>query len=404
MNAQSKKAIEFGRCRTAAHNYLKALAEFEKYKKTSYAFEQPIESCIRDLAKQLSNWPVNATALLDVNNWNFQNLLPNDGRGPIKKPRIDLTAVVTSKDNLSIRWNATGQKEQLQVRIREKKFRVDRDDEEQSDLKKKSKISDPTIDFWEHFANTLNQAYFDRPESELLFIHEIKVVNYLIRHGNHLLAIHIANCVMSIFEDVKSFLKSNFRVTQVNEFEFQYDERGELCGWGVYDVEARKHAENEKWLSNFSSTFRLNPNAFVDAYYADDRRKKFSGIGSITERSEATKVLKELKSRSKELADVIASKDNEIAAGLKIKSENDIKRAEHKEKERTRNDWGTVSKEELTRLVWSKPTTQLAVEFGVSDVSIGKKCRYLGVPKPPLGFWAKVKAGKIPHPRGVVKR
>ena len=58
----------------------------------------------------------------------------------------------------------------------------------------------------------------------------------------------------------------------------------------------------------------------------------------------------------------------------------------------------------MTRLVWSKPTTQLAVEFGFSNVSMGKKYKYLGVPKQPLGFWAKGRAGKIPHPRGVVKR
>lgn len=64
------------------------------------------------------------------------------------------------------------------------------------------------------------------------------------------------------------------------------------------------------------------------------------------------------------------------------------------------NEWNTLTASELTQLVWSKPVSQLAQEFGVSDVAIGKRCRSLGIPKPPKGFWAKVKAGKLPHPNG----
>lgn len=63
-------------------------------------------------------------------------------------------------------------------------------------------------------------------------------------------------------------------------------------------------------------------------------------------------------------------------------------------------EWGSITMEELERLVWSKPTSQLAAEFGVSDVAIGKRCNALGIVKPPQGFWNKVAAGKIPHPDG----
>lgn len=62
--------------------------------------------------------------------------------------------------------------------------------------------------------------------------------------------------------------------------------------------------------------------------------------------------------------------------------------------------WGKITTAELQHLVWSKPTVELAREFGVSDVAIAKKCKAAGIPKPPPGFWAKVKAGKIPHPQG----
>jgi hypothetical protein len=63
--------------------------------------------------------------------------------------------------------------------------------------------------------------------------------------------------------------------------------------------------------------------------------------------------------------------------------------------------WTQISKKELTQLVWSKPTVELAKEFGISDVAIAKRCKAMGVEKPPKGFWAKVAAGVIPHPKGV---
>ena len=59
---------------------------------------------------------------------------------------------------------------------------------------------------------------------------------------------------------------------------------------------------------------------------------------------------------------------------------------------------GHLAKDELSKVVWSKPTTQLAQEFGVSDVAIGKRCKIQGIPKPPPGFWRRVEAGQIPNP------
>lgn len=57
-----------------------------------------------------------------------------------------------------------------------------------------------------------------------------------------------------------------------------------------------------------------------------------------------------------------------------------------------------LTREELYRQVWSKPTTTLAKEFGISDVTIGKLCRKLNVPKPPLGYWRKVEVGAALKP------
>ncbi len=50
------------------------------------------------------------------------------------------------------------------------------------------------------------------------------------------------------------------------------------------------------------------------------------------------------------------------------------------------------SKEELFKLVWEKPTTLIAKDFGVSDKAIEKWVRSYDLEKPPRGYWAKLAA------------
>lgn len=60
-----------------------------------------------------------------------------------------------------------------------------------------------------------------------------------------------------------------------------------------------------------------------------------------------------------------------------------------------------ISSRELTELVWTKPTKDIADEFGVSDSAVGKRCKRDGIKKPPRGFWNQVKSGQRPHPNGM---
>lgn len=66
------------------------------------------------------------------------------------------------------------------------------------------------------------------------------------------------------------------------------------------------------------------------------------------------------------------------------------------------------TREEFYDLVWSKPMTHLAREFALSDVALHKICKKHGIPKPPLGWWAKKNAGKpvtqTPLPKGNAAR
>lgn len=50
-----------------------------------------------------------------------------------------------------------------------------------------------------------------------------------------------------------------------------------------------------------------------------------------------------------------------------------------------------ISKEELEKLVWEKPVTQIAQDFGVTDNAVGKRCKLFNIKKPPRGYWT----GKI---------
>lgn len=52
------------------------------------------------------------------------------------------------------------------------------------------------------------------------------------------------------------------------------------------------------------------------------------------------------------------------------------------------------SKDELEKMVWKKPTTEIAQAFGVSDKAIEKWCKSYGIEKPPRGHWARKKSIK----------
>jgi hypothetical protein len=54
-----------------------------------------------------------------------------------------------------------------------------------------------------------------------------------------------------------------------------------------------------------------------------------------------------------------------------------------------------ISKEDLEKLIWEMPTVKIASLLGVSDKSIEKRCKLFGINKPPVGYWNKVKAGRI---------
>lgn len=55
-------------------------------------------------------------------------------------------------------------------------------------------------------------------------------------------------------------------------------------------------------------------------------------------------------------------------------------------------------REELYELVWTRTLTDLATEYAISAVGLGKACVRLQIPLPGRGYWAKLKSGqKMPR-------
>lgn len=48
------------------------------------------------------------------------------------------------------------------------------------------------------------------------------------------------------------------------------------------------------------------------------------------------------------------------------------------------------SKEDLNKMVWEKPSTLIAKQYGVSDTMICKWCKYYDIKKPNRGYWEKL--------------
>jgi len=46
----------------------------------------------------------------------------------------------------------------------------------------------------------------------------------------------------------------------------------------------------------------------------------------------------------------------------------------------------------LEKLVWEMPSERVAEKYGVSGRLITKRCRQLGIEKPPRGYWAKLRS------------
>ncbi|MDF2651688.1 MAG: hypothetical protein K0Q73_7493 [Paenibacillus sp.] len=57
--------------------------------------------------------------------------------------------------------------------------------------------------------------------------------------------------------------------------------------------------------------------------------------------------------------------------------------------------YNIYNRETLYKEVWQVPVTEVAKKYGVSNVAIRKVCQSLDIPTPEVGYWAKLRAGKV---------
>jgi hypothetical protein len=55
-----------------------------------------------------------------------------------------------------------------------------------------------------------------------------------------------------------------------------------------------------------------------------------------------------------------------------------------------------ISRQELFEQIWETPISLLSKKYGISDVGLAKICKRMEIPRPPRGYWNKLKVGKAP--------
>jgi len=53
-----------------------------------------------------------------------------------------------------------------------------------------------------------------------------------------------------------------------------------------------------------------------------------------------------------------------------------------------------ISRQELFEQIWETPISLLSKKYGISDVGLAKICKRMEIPRPPRGYWNKLKVGR----------
>ena len=59
-----------------------------------------------------------------------------------------------------------------------------------------------------------------------------------------------------------------------------------------------------------------------------------------------------------------------------------------------RKETKQLTRKQLYDKVWEQPMTKVAPTLWLSDVGLAKVCRKYEIPRPPVGYWAKLAHGK----------
>ena len=354
----------------------------------TYSFRRE-NDLLANIENAIEEWPKNLSGALRKDNQLVDKLILTEEEQKrenrsFRKPRLELTAEVTIKDNLSIKWQPTPA---IQLSI---------DENEKFQFKNNS-------DFIDYVHNYGNQMYFShRPLCEIAFIKDIDAVTHMLDKDSNayapILAGYILDTITQLYHLIYKFMQDHFSVTKKHEFEYFTSDRGEVS-WRIYDVQNRKTEQDAEWLSEFKASYGITIKTFLEKHLRDNANQKFISIGEVETRRDANQILNRLQELP-ESNRLIESLQKRIDREKGKHEEKTKKQRALRLKKRVREDWTVVGKQELETLIWTYPVTKIAEMFGLSDNAIGKKCKKFGIEKPKRGFWNKVEAGNIPHPNG----
>lgn len=216
---KNSELVKYGQHTSSIQHLNNARSELERLKKNNEKLgfdEQSVLNLLQSLQDNIVEWPLNLSALLDINYYKLNVLFDEKANPQIRKPKVALTAHVTSKDNLSIRW------------LPSPRTSVSWKDGVPSSVNES--------DFTDYFAATSNQiSGWDRPLSEIAFIKGVNILNTVLYREKWELVAHIVNCIMGIFNSIKTFLSQRFSVEQMNEIEFFFEGENHF-NWRIVDI------------------------------------------------------------------------------------------------------------------------------------------------------------------------
>jgi hypothetical protein len=218
------------------------------------------------------DWTHSLSSIVDPRNWNIDKLackpeawqpdLRDVSR--IRKPKLEISAFVTSKDNLSIVWRPTTP---------------------DYDCRGIYKVGD-----WARWPGEDTYGW-SRPSNEIIFIRDIN----RLRPGEVRLRRELDVCNWDVLDELFiSLLKASYdwlcgalssvvHVDKITDFEFDlvdpspcdFDNDSllnairapkRIAGWSIYNLEARKREEEAKWIENFENDYKISVKYLTDAY------------------------------------------------------------------------------------------------------------------------------------------
>jgi len=237
-----------------SHREAEKTLEESNLERRSLNLYRATERLLSELESDLVDWPYSLGQLLKIRDWNLKTLLERGERG-LAKPEVILEVGITKADNLFIRWHPS--------------YDRTRDREDQ--------------DFYDWVYREYDvKPPWERPENEICFLHEISLINKLIKVGEGKLASQILSLIESLYRTIKNFLTRLYGVVEVNKIEKEMGtsksewDSGPLLSWKIYNIRQREEEEFEAWFQNFEENYSLALEDFFKIFAEAYKDKDFS--------------------------------------------------------------------------------------------------------------------------------